>query len=765
VPRGTVAQAAHSLGRQTGVSIAIRNAGAARRPAPALRGRMSATQALARLARASGLRVQAVGPRSFVLSAAPPRPIEVRAPSPPRPLRPRAVASPPVVDTPQPEIIVTATKRDTAIRDFAGQWGRIEGKDLDGWGPLGSDAIEARMVGFSSTHLGAGRNKLFIRGIGDSSFSGPTQSPVGEYVGDLRAGYSGPDPDLRLVDMDSIEVLEGPQGTLYGAGSLGGIVLLRPRPPEAGALGGEIALGASTTQHGAAGNDVSVVFNAPLGGEAAVRALAYRVVEGGYIDNLATGEKDANRVVTGGVRAAVKAPLGPDWTVEISGIDQRIRGDDSQYADRDGPRLSRDSATDLRFASDFALASLVVDKPVGTIRVRSTTGGTWQRVRELYDASLTDHPRRLAQASEASSVSNETRAWRPMRHGYSWLVGFSSLLHRYEVGRKLLAEDLQTDLAGVTNRVRETTLYGEVGVELRPALVATFGGRVSSSTLSGWGRHLNPMFADSRAKAEASRTETRILPSASLLARPSERLTLYARYQEGFRPGGLALADDMVRRYRNDHVATVETGFRLRALRSDALELRGSVTHSDWKNIQADYIDERGLPSTANIGDGRVWTATVNASARIFPALVVEAGLAWNDGQITNPSHGFAALAARRAGAMRIPNISRIVARAGATWSHDFGEDLLFKGNGYVRYVGKSHLGIGPRLGQSQGDYLDSGLSLRLGNRRRAISLTATNLTDAVGNRFALGTPVAVEHDQITPLRPRSIRLGLEAKF
>ena len=101
-------------------------------------------------------------------------------------------------------------------------------------GVAGAEAIEARSVGFSSTHLGAGRNKLFIRGIADSSFSGPTQSPVGQYFGDMRTGYSGPDPDLKLVDMQSVEILEGPQGTLYGSGALGGIVLLKPNMPDLG---------------------------------------------------------------------------------------------------------------------------------------------------------------------------------------------------------------------------------------------------------------------------------------------------------------------------------------------------------------------------------------------------------------------------------------------------------------------------------------------------------------------------------------------------
>ncbi|WP_432490608.1 TonB-dependent receptor plug domain-containing protein, partial [Flavonifractor plautii] len=84
-------------------------------------------------------------------------------------------------------------------------------------------------------------NKLFIRGIADSSFSGPTQSPVGQYFGDMRTTYSGPDPDLKLVDMQSVEILEGPQGTLYGSGALGGIVLLRPSMPSFDSVSGLVA--------------------------------------------------------------------------------------------------------------------------------------------------------------------------------------------------------------------------------------------------------------------------------------------------------------------------------------------------------------------------------------------------------------------------------------------------------------------------------------------------------------------------------------------
>jgi outer membrane receptor protein involved in Fe transport len=108
---------------------------------------------------------------------------------------------------------------------------------------------------------------------------------------------------------------------------------------------------------------------------------------------------------------------------------------------------------------------------------------------------------------------------------------------------------------------------------------------------------------------------------------------------------------------------------------------------------------------------------------------------------------------------MEIPNIARVVSRAGLTWQRDLGPDWTLEANAYARYVGKS------RLGDSQGSYVDSGLVVRVADGRRALSLSVTNLTDEVGNRFAFGAPLASGADQITPLRPRTIRLGIEQAF
>jgi outer membrane receptor protein involved in Fe transport len=774
LPAGSLGEAVLALGRATGTSIVVDDAVVWRRRVPALRGRMAVHQALKRLADAAGAEVRPVGTGSWRLVA---RATTLR----PRPV-PRTNAAPkPPSGNQAGDIVVTASKRDVRLRDLAGQASVLDGADLAFGGPGGTDTILARLASISSTHLGAGRNKLFIRGIADSSFTGPTQSTVGQYLGDLRLTYNAPDPDLRLYDISSVEVLEGPQGTLYGAGSLGGIIRIVPNAPLLGELSGSATIGGTLTEHGAPGADVAGMVNLPIGGDqAAIRLTGYGVSDGGYIDNPLLGKKDVNRTRIGGGRATLRVDAGGGWTIDVGGIGQWTHGADSQYADRDGPPLTRSSPVDQGFSAAYMLGHVVISKDWDGLRFRSSTGIVEQRLREGYDAGVpagrelpggaiasplatvsVGEARLFVQRNRTRLIASESRLWRPMADGFGWVVGASVTRNRTRLERAVGPVDMPVPVTGVANGVDELTLYGEASISPLPGLTISGGGRASRSRLSGQGEDVAERIALARAGVTADRTSVSVLPSASIVAAIWPSVHLFARYQEGFRPGGLAIEQEFVRRFRSDRVATLESGLRA-GQPGDALDLSVSVSHTRWNQIQADFIDGTGLPSTANIGDGRIWAISAAGGWRPLPGLRLDAGVTVNDSKVTEPTVVLEFALARMG---RVPNVARFAGRLGFDYGSRIGDDLSLRVNGWARYVGRSRLGVGPILGELQGDYLDTALNLRLGLPDWGVTIGLANLTDAKGNRFALGTPFPIDRGQITPLRPRTLRIGFDAAF
>lgn len=782
-PAGRAADVAVTIARQTGSSIVIADREVANRRVPAIRGKLTAEEAVMGLARSAGARAIPAGPNGWRLVAAPP-PQERRRPATSRPGPVPAPATPPP-EAPPIEIVVIGSKRETPLAEYAGQVELIDGEALTLGGVGGTEKIMQRIPTVSSTYLGSGRNKLFIRGIADSSFTGPTQSTVGQYLGDLRLSYNAPDPDLRLSDLARVEVLEGPQGTLYGAGSLGGIIRLVPNEPEMGLVAGSATIGGSATQHGALGGDASTTANLPLIGErAALRFTVNAETQGGYIDKPRLGRNDVNRTDIFSGRAMARIALGYVWTVDLIGVGQRTDGRDSQYADRNGPPLTRAALVSEGFDTDFAQGQLVITGRLGEVRFRSSTGITGQEIEERYDATPPNEaPRLFTQHNDTRMVANETRLWRPLGDRFGWVVGGSYTHNRTRLTRTLGAPDEQGAVTGVTNVIDELTLYGEASFRLTEGLVATGGGRYTHSRLGGEGEDVSPFLAETLAAITSARTEQVFLPSASLAATVSPDTILYGRYQEGFRPGGLAIAGNFVARFKNDRIATFELGGRHGRAGSGPFDLAASVAYTRWQDIQADFIDSAGFPSTANIGDGRIWTATLTGGVAVTPNLRIDAGLTYNDGRIDEPN---ALLFTRVAPVLaipefsgrledlppellehitEIPNIARFSGRIGFDYRRPLGGELELTAQGWANYVGRSRLGVGPELGEEQGDYLDTGLTVRVGRPDMGVTLGLTNLSDEEGNRFALGTPFAIGRDQLTPLRPRTLRIGLDAAF
>ncbi len=774
LPAGSVGQQVMALGRVTRISVVVPDPRLWARRVPGLPAGMRVEAALALIARHAGARVEAIGPNSWRLVA---QPTAATTAQPLRPLRARRSDRPPETNA---DIVVTASKRDTTRDHFAGQFARVAGRDLEFGGAGGTERLADRLTSVASTYLGAGRNKLFIRGIADSSFTGPTQATVGQYFGDLRLSYNAPDPDLRLADLAAVEVLEGPQGTLYGAGSLGGLIRLVPNAPDPSRFSGSATIGGSATTHGAPGADTQLVANIPVVlDRLAIRVVANASSEGGYIDKPLLGRTDVNRTRIEGGRAAAHLDIAAGWSVDLIGIGQRIRGADSQYADRDGRPLSRSAPVTEGFSADFGQGQIVLSGGFGDVRFRSTSGITAHDLMERYDATAPGEPVRLfAQANRTRMQANETRLWSSRADGSGWLAGFSYVHNRTRLTRLYGAPDALLPTTGVVNGIAETTVYGEGSVRLLPGLLTTGGLRVTRSVLDGEGADIAQRVTLAQLATTAQRAQTIMLPSASALFELTPQVQMFLRYQQGFRPGGLAIEGDFVRRFRNDRVATIETGLRSGRPGADRFDAALTLAHTSWRDIQADFIDGSGLPSTANIGDGELWTIEATAGARLTKALRIEGAVSFNDSRIDEPSSARlfdlvgtlaadpavtrAQLAARLS---QIPNIARITARAGAVYAQQLEGTKDIKIDGWVRYVGSSRLGVGPVLGQSQGSYLDSGVTARLGLGALGVTAGITNLADIRGNRFALGTPFTTGRDQVTPLRPRTLRLGLDAAF
>ncbi len=766
---GSLGDAVVQLGQQTGSSIGISDQNLARIKVRGVRGRMSADEAIKRLLKGQPARAIRISGGSWRIVAAKAPTVRIaKAKQPPKPVRPQPVYReeplPPAV-----EIIVTASKRETPLKLMPATVNVLEGSNFTaGLDAGGTAAILEKLPSVSSTHAGTGRNKLFIRGIADSGFTGPTQATVGQYLGEMRVNYNAPDPDLRLYDINSVEVMEGPQGTLYGAGSLGGIIRANPHLPNLSQTQAVASYSVASTAHGDESADGHVVVNVPIvPDKIAVRLLGYGAREGGYIDDVERGLKDVNGIDIVGGRGIISIAPNEDWRVDISGVGQSIRGDDAQYAQRGLPGLSRKSPMAQKFGSDYWLANMRVSGSIGDMRLISSIGVVDHDFVENYDASrLYGTATLFRQQNHISLFSTEHRLSREYDDGGGWLIGGSYIHSTSRLERTLVPTLLSAPHPGVENRLSEWALFGEATIGISNNVHLTAGGRFSSTKLSGDAFDLPLLFDLSRLRQQAERTETSFLPSVALVATPRENLTAFVRFQQGFRPGGLAIDGADVRHFRNDRTSTLESGFRFGDLGLDGFALMGTIAYTDWQNIQADLTDGLGFPTTANIGDGHILSIEGQVSVRPSDRFTFDGAVIFSRSRLDAPSplaRSFITASAQAAPSLllTVPNVANASGRVAMTYRQPLADNgnLLFTAS--TRYVGKSRLGIGPVLGAEQGGYVQSNIGVKWERERSDIFLTIHNLLDTRGNRYALGTPFALPSgDEYTPLRPRTVMIG-----
>lgn len=755
VPPVSLDRALSIVAAQANVDIGGALSGLKRVATAGVSGRMSTAAALARLLAGTGYQAVPAGPSAFRI---------IRRPA--VPSQPEKVSSgiaathrlaPGSAVHPAEVILITANKRESSRLRFPGsvvtlasQFGRLgrptsaEGVgDLPGVLPI-----------LQSTELGSGRNKLFIRGIADSSFAGPTQNTTTIYFGDVPLGYSGPDPNLSLYDIGKVEILEGPQGTLYGAGPIGGVIRLTPNPPNLSRLESRATAGVTATEHGALGGDVAGLVNLPIVADhLALRASGYVVGTGGYISDVGRGLKHINRTSTRGGRADIGVAPVSGWSVDAGLVYQTIHAPDSQYAQRSSPGLSRASLLAQPFDDEFLLAHVAATRQWASgLRLVWASGWSSHERDETFDAS---GPTARAAAYEAANTSHllsqEVRLSRSFESGASWVAGFSFLKDKDEIRRMIGPPQSLSEIVGVTVRTVDAALFGEATFVAAKNLLLTGGARLtrartdSSATIRPRNNDYVP-----------GRTTFRADPTFGLNWLVGPRLALFARYQTGFRTGGLSVAPGIgrVEDFRPDKVRVGETGIRME--REGPLGLAGSaaLSYARWSDIQADLIDRRGLPYTTNIGSGQLLGLEVMGDCIPMEGLRLSASAFISHSRLTSSEIPF------HAG--ELPDTPGISATGGITYQRPFAGGTL-GADANIRYVGRSYIGARPFLRLRQGGYVDDSFAIEWRRARLGVSVSVQNLANTRGDRFAIGNPFELAaHDQYTPLRPRSVRLGVD---
>jgi outer membrane receptor protein involved in Fe transport len=749
IDSGRLSGALVRFGEQAGVSVGLTDARLARRHTRGLQGSFSDEVALQHLLAGTGATYQFVDPETVRIVAAPSR-------------RATALPAAPLSTDAMPErdIIVSASKQAIPLALFPGSVVRID-LDLDRAGrpsAAGTQVLVDGLPALASTHLGPGRDKLFVRGIADSSFNGPTPATVAQYFGDVRLNYAAPDPDLNLYDISEAEVLEGPQGTLYGSAALGGIVRLVPNAPRIRVIEGSGVVGISSTARGATGGDAAAMINLPLGSDLAIRAVGYGARDAGYIDDLGRGLSNVNRTTSYGGRIAIRYAPTDRLTIDAGGVLQNLGSRDSQYAERGLSPLTRSSAIAQPFDNDYRLGYLTVSTEIRGAQLTSATGIVRHDLETVFDATPQfGQPAAYTEDLRITLLTHETRISGGDARGFNWLAGVSALHNVTRAERQIGPDGATVPLLGVQNDNGEVALFGQASVPLLDDVRLTAGARYNYDEASG------DVIGDRvPERSEPKRRNLRWLPMAALAWRPSARWLFFAHYQEGFRAGGLSITGPTTaEKFRSDSIAMAESGFRFGDANIDRFSAAVTLSGAWWKRIQADLIRPNGLPFTSNIGDGHVFGLEGQFDWRPTDALNLQAALFLNKSSLDDPAPAFA-----EADERDLPNVAEAGGRIGIGYRHRLSDRLALNAGASLRYVGHSTLGIGAPVDLRQGGFAEAALNARIGSDRAGVSLSVTNLTDVRGNRFAFGDPFAIEaRDQITPLRPRTFRIAIDGRF
>ena len=220
------------------------------------------------------------------------------------------------------EIIVTSRKRAESMYDVPISINVVSEGMIENMGATDFTDLLRSVPSLTAYQNGPGRTRIFIRGIangGGNDNDTQNQETVSIYLDEIPISLGAMNPELSLFDLERVEVLRGPQGTLYGAGSMAGTIRLVSKKPNLSEIEGKAEAELSSIRHGSENYGFKGLINLPIiEDKIAIRASGYFRHKGGYLDNVTTDEKNLNDGSTKGVKIAIRAQVTEEFTADFS---------------------------------------------------------------------------------------------------------------------------------------------------------------------------------------------------------------------------------------------------------------------------------------------------------------------------------------------------------------------------------------------------------------------------------------------------------------
>jgi iron complex outermembrane receptor protein len=523
-------------------------------------------------------------------------------------------------------ITVTATKRDARITDVPLAVTAIGDAEIRDRGAVDLRDLQYSVPGLNIQEQTPGANRIQLRGV-NAGF-GTGLPVVGTYLDEMgiTLDLQSRDTLVPLVDMARIEVLRGPQGTLYGEGSLAGTIRYLTRNPSLTKADGFVEANLYKQGEGGMGHRLSGAFGTPLmEGKAGLRVAAGYDKLAGWIDYPQMGLKDANAVKRYFVRPKLLIQPNDKFSISLLALHSRFEGDSDNIANVANPEVRL--RTTLFPAKDNSdLANAIVTYDFGPVTLTSSTG--YLKRGFGFTGSVAGGAVRFTADSSFKQWNQELRLSSngdgPLQYTVGlWARDYTSAVVRD--GRQVATGAPVAALARVgSDPVNSTSsaIFGDATWKLSPKVELSAGGRYYNDERTI--QSTTPAFGPVTAKFDA------FSPRVSGRYEWSRNASSYATLSKGFRSGGFNGNGTF---YEPESLWNFEVGHK--AVLAPGLYFDGVVYYADYQDRQAQSALEispgvfQAIVKNAGKASGAGFEAAVNA--KLPAGLELTATVGWND--------------------------------------------------------------------------------------------------------------------------------------